>query len=645
MRHAAQVLAAQGRYGDSMLLHVSPQEVQGIASLIPGGLTTNPHTGLPEAFFFLPFLASLFGAAAPAAAAATTALTAGTAAAAAAPALAAGTAAAGTAAAGAAGAAGTGNMGTLAHGLGAIPGAIAHGIGSLGTLGATAPVAAAAPVATAAGNTLANAALTSGVNTGIAATSPLLPVAHAGTQGASLAPGIGVPAAAPAVAAPVAAPAGLANVPVPIPRPIGLGQPPIPGIQATQAGAQAAANAVRPAATPLLHPGQSLTSVPSTAVKAEAKAPKGGLGSLLTMKNLPMLSLGASALSNLFSHSKKGDGEDDDKKDAGKQKYSGGDPVFPEAGYNAGRYEHNYFPNYQYANGGIVALANGGMVDPQQQQPQDQSFPQNGVPGNAGMTDEAPTLEDIPSSPYPTAQIGTAPEPSSDQLASADQTAAPSTANEHELIAQTVEAIQGKIPKHEAGPILMAFVNEFGERALQDLAQRVKAMPPGGAQPGAQPGPGDGQSDSVPAMIDGQQPAALSQGEYVVPADVVSHLGNGSTDAGAQHLDGMVGNVRQQRTGNPQQPPAMNAGGLVNGYAQGGIVSASKFYKPQFPDDPVLSEYEIGPKTGGFLNVRNHDNAISFRDSLSPDQIDNKLRQIRDAAKAHKHAAGGIVAL
>jgi len=70
----------------------------------------------------------------------------------------------------------------------------------------------------------------------------------------------------------------------------------------------------------------------------------------------------------------------------------------------------------------------------------------------------------------------------------------------------------------------------------------------------------------------------LSQGEYVVPADVVSHLGNGSTDAGAQHLDNMTAHVRQQRTGNPQQPPRMNAGGLVNGYAEGGKVMADNSY-------------------------------------------------------------------
>ena len=64
---------------------------------------------------------------------------------------------------------------------------------------------------------------------------------------------------------------------------------------------------------------------------------------------------------------------------------------------------------------------------------------------------------------------------------------------------------------------------------------------------------GDGMSDSVRANIDGQQEARLSEGEFVVPADVVSHLGNGSSDAGAQRLYSMMDKVRKARTGTKQQ--------------------------------------------------------------------------------------------
>jgi hypothetical protein len=66
-------------------------------------------------------------------------------------------------------------------------------------------------------------------------------------------------------------------------------------------------------------------------------------------------------------------------------------------------------------------------------------------------------------------------------------------------------------------------------------------------------GPGDGMSDSIPARIGAKQPARLADGEFVVPADVVSHLGNGSTDAGAKQLYSMMNKVRKARTGNPKQ--------------------------------------------------------------------------------------------
>ena len=73
-------------------------------------------------------------------------------------------------------------------------------------------------------------------------------------------------------------------------------------------------------------------------------------------------------------------------------------------------------------------------------------------------------------------------------------------------------------------------------------------------------GPGDGMSDSIPAVIKGPKPqrAALAQGEFVVPADVVSHLGNGSTDAGAKQLYAMMDKIRHARTGNKKQGKQIN---------------------------------------------------------------------------------------
>ena len=74
-------------------------------------------------------------------------------------------------------------------------------------------------------------------------------------------------------------------------------------------------------------------------------------------------------------------------------------------------------------------------------------------------------------------------------------------------------------------------------------------------------GAGDGMSDDIPAVIRGAktQRAALADGEFVVPADVVSHLGNGSTEAGAKRLYSMMNQVRKARTGNPKQGKQIQA--------------------------------------------------------------------------------------
>jgi hypothetical protein len=71
-------------------------------------------------------------------------------------------------------------------------------------------------------------------------------------------------------------------------------------------------------------------------------------------------------------------------------------------------------------------------------------------------------------------------------------------------------------------------------------------------------GGGDGMSDSIPATIEGKQEARLADGEFVIPADVVSHLGNGSSKAGAKQLYSMMDKVRKARTGNPKQGKQIN---------------------------------------------------------------------------------------
>jgi hypothetical protein len=78
------------------------------------------------------------------------------------------------------------------------------------------------------------------------------------------------------------------------------------------------------------------------------------------------------------------------------------------------------------------------------------------------------------------------------------------------------------------------------------------------AQGGYLDGAGDGMSDSIPATIEGKQPARLADGEFVIPADVVSHLGNGSTKAGAKQLYKMLDKIRSARTGTKKQGKQIN---------------------------------------------------------------------------------------
>ena len=87
----------------------------------------------------------------------------------------------------------------------------------------------------------------------------------------------------------------------------------------------------------------------------------------------------------------------------------------------------------------------------------------------------------------------------------------------------------------------------------------------------------DGMADKLPARIGRDQPAALSHGEFVIPADVVSHMGNGNSEAGAKKLYQMMDKIRMARTGNKKQGKKINPdkfmpGGLAQAYAAGGEV-------------------------------------------------------------------------
>ena len=121
----------------------------------------------------------------------------------------------------------------------------------------------------------------------------------------------------------------------------------------------------------------------------------------------------------------------------------------------------------------------------------------------------------------------------------------------------------------------------------------------------------DGMADDIAAEIDGEQPAALSHGEFVVPADVVSHLGNGNSDAGAKKLYQMMDKIRMARTGTKQQGKQINpdkympggsvgyaSGGGIKGYAAGDLVDSSNLSRNVYESN--LSSW-AGPYVTGML--------------------------------------------
>jgi hypothetical protein len=218
--------------------------------------------------------------------------------------------------------------------------------------------------------------------------------------------------------------------------------------------------------------------------------------------------------------------------------------------------ESVYRPEYRdyttAAEGGIMRLANGGPVERMSQMntamnPQGGLYPQGMIdktqyatptqrPVSAELMMDAPAYER--SNPMLMAEGG---------------------------IANIVEAAKAQ------GLTLDAYQNIYGRgNAIIEMEKRLKegkSMASGGISSlggysdGGRmlKGPGDGMSDSIPGVIAGKQPARLADGEIVVPADVVSHLGNGSTDAGAKQLYAMMDKVRKARTGKKKQAPAVKA--------------------------------------------------------------------------------------
>ena len=217
-----------------------------------------------------------------------------------------------------------------------------------------------------------------------------------------------------------------------------------------------------------------------------------------------------------------------------------------------------YVPQYRdyttAAEGGIVQLANGGPVERMSQMntamnPQGGLYPQGMIdktqyatpvqrPVSAEMISEVPAYER--SNPMLMAEGGIA-----GMLEDAKyQGLTPEAYQQIYGRGNAIEKMQKALKEGEMVNMASGGISSLG--GYSDGGRMLK-------------GPGDGMSDSIPGVIGNRQPARLADGEFVVPADVVSHLGNGSTDAGARKLYSMMDKIRKARTGKKKQAPAVKA--------------------------------------------------------------------------------------
>jgi hypothetical protein len=525
---AAKYLESRGRGNDKMLVHMTPNEVKGLQSLAMsagGSLTINPETGLPEAGFLESILPMLAGAGlmmipgvGPLAAAAMVG--------------------------GATGIA-TGSLEKgLMAGLGAYGGA--GMAGSLAGAGASAAGELGASVATdaLAAQGAGDIAASQIANTGAAAG---LPGAAASNIDPSLLNAMSVKdvAASNVIGSTAGLPMGASSAL----------QSAIP-----QMGADAAVQtAGRVGATSAMTPTQAMTKGLGAVTSSPSAA-----GSFLGDN---MFNIGAAAIPALAQDTANYQPTtSDDEEESSLQRISPNframRPTTPNPYYQA------RYPTYGAQGGIMQAYQAGGPVERMSQMntainPQGGMYPQGMIDKTQyALPTQRPTSMEVLDAGAQRmfaeggiaryAPGGVAHLPVKGTYRDSDS----ATANK-----DAYEAAMIRLNKIRKGANLSSVsMPKSNVKGLGDLPELAAGGSLGGYSDGGRmlKGPGDGMSDSIPGVIGNKQPARLADGEFVVPADVVSHLGNGSTDAGAKKLYSMMDKIRKARTGTKKQGKKIN---------------------------------------------------------------------------------------
>ena len=202
----------------------------------------------------------------------------------------------------------------------------------------------------------------------------------------------------------------------------------------------------------------------------------------------------------------------------------------------------------EYARQRLMSNAYAGVTKPQEQQPQQQPTPPDttGIVSTLGMS--------------PLLQPNTLNMAEGGELEPEEQKA-------QKIIRDAMDAIRGEGEDPESA--LNTYLAYYGKEALQDLYKRMSGEEEQGNEDqdgeeynppeGMIKGPGNGMDDMATArMAHGGQKVLLSNDEFIIPADVVSGLGDGSSEAGARKLYAMMDRVRKDRTGTTKQPGKVN---------------------------------------------------------------------------------------
>jgi hypothetical protein len=237
-----------------------------------------------------------------------------------------------------------------------------------------------------------------------------------------------------------------------------------------------------------------------------------------------------------------------------------------KAGSGALSFLKNQFtdPKTGATNWRNVAAAAGGIYGAyQSQQPPEKTGYQGGIPKYDAVREQVPNTYDPDRRPGSTAQNYF----TKTRFVAPEGAEAARTAAKEE--AAGLEALNKSNPARQERPVLQAGAEkkEAKKEEVRPASSVIKDVPvpkyaSGGIAEMAKGrylgGATDGMADKIPARIGGKQEARLSHGEFVIPADVVGHLGNGNSEAGAQRLYEMMDRIRKARTGTAKQGKQIN---------------------------------------------------------------------------------------